>query len=194
MSSASEFERLELIGELLEYRAAKAAMEGALEVQLGMASKSPFAAFNSSLPFANNKAAIFYGELFMFQKAHEKILECKSEKNKSYLGKILAIYGLTAIKEASEFYLDYLTSKDISMIDATLLKLFEEVKHNMIASMNFLYQEDHILKSAIGSSDGNIYDRLISKINSGAGNMGKAEDWKDLYDSRKAAQFANPSF
>ena len=57
----------------------------------------------------------------------------------------------------------------------------------MIASMNFLYQEDHIVKSAIGSSDGNIYDRLISKINSGAGNMGKAEDWRDLWEARRGA-------
>ena len=106
-----------MIAELLEYRAAKAAMEGALEVQLGMASKSPFAAFNSSLPFSNNKAAIFYGELFMFQKAYEQILECKNQNNASFLGKVLSIYGLAAIKESSEFFLDYLTQKDIQMID-----------------------------------------------------------------------------
>jgi len=63
----------------------------------------------------------------------------------------------------------------------------------MIASMNFLYQDDHMVKSAIGSSDGNIYDRVISKINSGAGNMGKAEDWKELLDLRKGSQFSSAS-
>ncbi len=55
----------------------------------------------------------------------------------------------------------------------------------MIASMNYLYQDDHVLKSAIGSSDGNIYDRVISKLNSDRKNMGKSEDWRYLLEVRK---------
>jgi Acyl-CoA oxidase len=123
--SASEFENLDVVLELLEYRAAKAAMEGALEIQLGMVEKTPYDAFNSSLPFANNKGALFYGELFMFNQCREAISKCGSLKNADFLSKILAIYGLFLVKETSEFYLDYLNSGNISKIETALLKLYD---------------------------------------------------------------------
>ena len=183
--SADAFENLDLLGELLEYRAAKAAIEGGMEIQLGLASNSAFDAFNNSLPFANNKAALFYGELFMFNQCKLGILTCENPKNARFLKKVLTIYALTLVKETSEFYLDYLNTEVISVIEDTLLKLFEEVKYNMIASLNFLYQDDHVIKSAIGSSDGNIYDRVISKLNSDRRNMGKSDDWRYLLEVRR---------
>lgn len=185
ITSRSEFENLDLVTDLLEFRAAKAAMEGAMEVQLGMATKDPFVAFNESLPFANNKAALFYGELYMHNQCRKGIAKCQSIKNAAFLQKILTIYGLTLIKESSEFYLDHLTIEHIQLIEETLLKLYEEVKFNMLASLKFLYQDDHVIKSAIGSEDGNIYDRLMSKLNSDSRNMGKSDEWRYILQTRR---------
>lgn len=181
----SEFESLDLLQELLEYRAAKAALEGAMDIQLGMTTHSAFDAFNGSMPFSNNKAALFYGELFMFNKCKEGIANCPNINNAAYLQKILAIYALTIIKETSEFYLDYLNKNHIELLEETVLKLFDEVKYNMLASMKYLYQDDHVIKSAIGSADGNIYDRLLSKLNSDRRNMGKSKEWRYLLEVRR---------
>ncbi len=124
LTNASEMENLDLVQELLEYRAAKAAMEGALEIQLAMIDKNPYDAFNSSMPFANNKAALFYGELFIFNKCRESISKCSSIKNAEFVSKILNIYGLYLVKETSEFFLDYLSVGNVARIEETLLKLY----------------------------------------------------------------------
>jgi hypothetical protein len=91
------------------------------------------------MPFVNNKAALFYGELFLFNECKKGISNCENVKNADYLQKILTIYALTLVKETSEFYLSYLTKEHIESIEETLVKLFEEVKYNMLASMKFLY-------------------------------------------------------
>jgi acyl-CoA oxidase len=189
VNNRSEFESLDMLTDLLEYRAAKAALEGAMEVQLGMTSGNAFDAFNSSLPFANNKAALFYGELFIHNKCREAIGRCESVKNAGFIQKILIIYSLTLVKESSEFFLDFLNLDHIQLIEETLLKLFDEVKYNMLSSMNFLYQDDHVMKSAIGSADGNVYDRLLSKLNSDRRNMGKSEEWRYLLSVRREGSY-----
>ena len=160
-----------------------------MEVQVGMQGDNPFQSFNASMPFVNNKAALFYGELFLFNECKKGISNCENVKNADYLQKILTIYALTLVKETSEFYLSYLTKEHIESIEETLVKLFEEVKYNMLASMKFLYQDDHVIKSAIGSEDGNIYDRLLSKLNSDRRNMGKSEEWRYLLQVRRESEF-----
>jgi hypothetical protein len=46
-----------------------------------------------------------------------------------------------------------------------------------------------VIKSAIGSEDGNIYDRLLSKLNSDRRNMGKSEEWRYLLQVRRESEF-----
>ena len=94
-SSIADFRNLDTIQALMELIAAKSAQEGAMAVQLNMATEDAFNSWNKSLPFDLNNASKMYGELYCHNIARKEILNCSVVKNKNFLTNLLLIKGLT---------------------------------------------------------------------------------------------------
>lgn len=182
------FTSLDFNEKILEFRAAKAAFEGALYIQGEIGEGiSAYDAWNNSLPFECNNLARFYGELHFHRVGRKAVEDCPNPKNREYLRKLLLIYDLSVIKERPEYLLNFMTQEHIETLDDTLLTLFEEVKYNMVYSFNCLEIDETALNSTIGSEDGNLYERVMSKINADGRNFGRPDFWRDLIQLRKEA-------
>jgi acyl-CoA oxidase len=106
-----DFKNLEIIQSLIEFMALKSAQDGAMAIQLYMASSSSYDAWNQSLPFELNNASKLYGELYCHNTAKEAILNCSVKNNSNFLMKLLLIKTLTLAKEYSSYLLDFMSAK-----------------------------------------------------------------------------------
>lgn len=188
LSPDADLTNIEVRRTILEYRAGKAAMDGALFIQSKMGiENSAFDAWNDTIPFECNNLSRFYGELHFHREGEKAVINCPNEKNKEFLSKLLTIYDLTIIKERPEYLLNYMTEEHIVKIEEILLKLYEEVKYNVVYSFNCLEIDDLVMNSTIGSQDGNLYERVMSKINADGRNFGRPSFWRDIIKVRKDA-------
>lgn len=183
-NAVSDFKTLDIIQNLMEFITTKSAQEGAMAVQLNMTETSGFNAWNKSLPFDLNNASKLYGELYCHNIARREILNCSVKQNQQFYKKLLIIKGLTLAQEYSSYLLDYLTNDQMIMIHDALLELYDEVKYNVVYSLDFLEVNDTMLRSVLGAQDGNCYDRLISEIYSDGRNFGRPDFWRELWDVR----------
>lgn len=84
-----DFRSIDFNEKILEFRAAKAAMEGALFIQQQISQDiSAFDAWNNSIPFECNNISRFYGELYFHKVGKEAILNCPNPKNREFLRKL----------------------------------------------------------------------------------------------------------
>lgn len=179
-----DFTNLDKLQGALTYIAQRSAQESATEVQIRMGQTDAYEAWNESLPFNLENAALIYGYLFIFTTARRYISNCPVSKNKEFLSKLLIIYSLDVLRKFSTYTLDYFTPEHIEMMEEVNLTLFDEVKHNMVKSFDFLLMNETLTQSTIGAEDGNCYDRLISEIFADRKNFGRPEYWRYLWDVR----------
>ena len=64
------------------------------------------------------------------------------------------------------------------------MELYSEVKYNIVKSFDYFQVGDVMLRSVLGSEDGNAYDRMISEIYSDQRNFGRPDFWRDLWETR----------
>lgn len=105
-----QFRCLNNAQKILEHIAAKAAQEGQASMMNYMAQGSSFDAWNKSLTFDLNNAALLYGELYCFNIARRDISNCSVVKNKLFLEKLLLIKALVLAKEYSHYLLDFMNN------------------------------------------------------------------------------------
>lgn len=157
-----------------------------MAIQLAMASGSSYDAWNSALPFELNNASKLYGELYCHNTARKAIQDCTITPNKNFLTKCLIVKTLTLAKEYSNYLLDFMNAQQMVMLNQTLAEIFEEIKYNVVYSLDFFEINDTMMRSALGSQDGNCYDRLISEIYSDRNNFGRPDYWRELYDAKNS--------
>ena len=69
--------------------------------------------------------------------------------------------------------------------------IFEEIKYNVVYSLDFFEMNDSMIRSALGSQDGNAYDRLISEIYSDRNNFGRPDFWRELWEAKNSGSHDN---
>jgi len=185
-SSKDDFRDLNVLQTIIEFLALKSAQDGAMAIQLNMASGSSYDAWNQSLPFELNNASKLYGELYCHNTAKEAILGCSIKQNKEFLLKLLTVKTLVLAKEYSNYLLDFMSSQQIQLLNETLGELYQEIKYNVVYSLDFFEINDAMIRSALGSQDGNCYDRLISEIYSDRNNFGRPDFWRELYEAKNS--------
>ena len=190
-SSKNDFRDILVIQSIIEFLALKSAQDGAMTIQLNMTNGSSYDAWNLSLPFELNNASKLYGELYCHNTAKDAILNCSIKQNKEFLLKLLTVKTLTLAKEYSTYLLDFMSSQQMQMLNETLGDLFDEIKYNVVYSLDFFEYNDAMMRSALGSQDGNCYDRLISEIYSDRNNFGRPEFWRELFEAKNSGVSAS---
>lgn len=100
--------------------------------------------------------------------------------------KLLQISCLTRVRENADQLFGFLSTTQVKIINRKLLALFEETKFNIVRSFDEIGYSDGTIRSALGASDGNVYDRLISEIMSQRNNFGRAPFWRDVWAIRNS--------
>ena len=69
-------------------------------------------------------------------------------------------------------------------MNSLLLKLYEEVKYDMVSFFDHLGYSDNLIRSTVGASDGDMYGRTMSKITGDSRNFGRPKYWKEIWKIR----------
>jgi acyl-CoA oxidase len=175
----------EMLEKLMCYRANLAARAAATTFQKNLTSTESFKAWNASVPYGHSDAAIYYGEMLIFQYAYEEIKKLTDQPIQQYLNRLLTIFALTKLKESWSHLGTYLSREVYEEMNATLLKTFDEVKYDIVRSSDGLLGDEYI-NSPFGTEDGDVYGRLLSKLNGERTNFGKPPGWRNLWENRQA--------
>lgn len=175
----------EMLDKLMSYRANLAAKAAAMTFQKNLTSTEAFKAWNASVPYGHSDAAIYYGELLIYQLAYEEIKKLTDVPLQQYMKRLLVIFALTKIKDSWSHFGTYLSREVYEDINTTLLKTFEEVKYDIVRSFDGLMNDEYI-NSPFGTEDGDVYGRLLSKLNGERSNFGKPPGWRNLWENRQA--------
>lgn len=182
----SALRNLEILQKLMSYRACKAALTAGATFQKNLTSKEAFQAWNDSVPFGHSEAAIYYGELFVFETALRKVQSCTEATTKTLLSKLLTIYSLIKIKESWTHVGSFLERDIVDMINTVLLAIYSEIQHDLVRSLDDLMVHDDFANSVLGCQDGNVYGRLLSKLSQNQENYGKPKTWRNIWENRVA--------
>lgn len=170
---------------LMSFRASKAALTAGAIFQSNLtAGGDAFEAWNKSVPFGMSEAAIYYGELFVFETALEHTVVCPEATSQALLYRLLTIYVLTRLKDSWTYLGSFLERDTVDTINQVLLATYDEVKHDLVRSFDDLLINDEYINSIFGYQDGNVYGRLLAKLNNDQGNFGKHKDWRTLWENR----------
>lgn len=175
---------LDVIGRLLSYRAKRSAEAAMKTFQNNLSEAEPFSAWNMTVPYGFTDLAIHYGELYIFQTALRIIRSCQEDENRMYMERLLRIFGLTKLKASWAYLGDKLSRDALESIHNILLKTFLEIKYDVVSSFDEMVGSDESLNSVFGHKDGDIYNRLLSKLNGEQSNFGKPKEWKQVWESR----------
>lgn len=171
---------------LLSYRASKASFKGAMEFQEHFGENDPFTAWNKSVPFGLSDAAIFYGDLHIFKTAYDHIKHCSDEGTKAFLLQLLTIYALNLLKKTWHSVNEFLNASNLDHIHKVLLKTYDHCKYDVVRVMDDLTLNNQFVNSVFGDKEGNIYGRLMSKVQKAQKDFPKPKGWKEVWANRQS--------
>lgn len=171
---------------LMSYRATLSAKSAAATFQINLTSIDAFNAWNKSVPFGFSEVAIHFGELRIFQIALEHISTLPESANKVFLKHLLTIFCLTKLKESWTQVCLFLDRSHLEIINKVLLETMDAVKHDLVKAMDGFAINDEFLNSTFGHKDGDVYNRLLSRINGEGANFGKPADWRTTWENRQS--------
>lgn len=174
-----------LLKKLMAYRASLAAEAAGTFLQQRMGETEPFLAWNDSIPFHITNAALYYGENLIYNQALEGIMAAPSKGTQEFLFHLLTIYALNKIKSSWTTMSSALNSAHLEAINLVLLQEYQAIKYDAVRSLDDFFN-DEFINSPFGCEDGNMYDRLLSKINGDRSNFGKAGNWRENWNNRRA--------
>lgn len=175
---------------LMKIRAKRAAQEAAEYMSKQLSSGlDMFDSWNRSIPFEQDNAAKYYGELWIYEIAMQNILQCPEERNKAFLLTLLTIFALCRIKESLEYLTSNLDRSQIKLMNEHLLNLYELIKYDAVLCFDGLMMDDEIVRSPFGSVAGNMYEQFLSRILTERDNFGKTPYWKEIVKARNGMNF-----
>ena len=74
----------------------------------------------------------------------------------------------------------YLTREDCNFIREEIRKLCATLKDELIGIVEAIGVPDEVLNSAIGASDGNLYERFIATVFNAPKALEKVSYWKEI--------------
>jgi len=147
-----------------------------------MSSDDAWQAWNNSHVFYLRDAAIAYANVYILQEFERRAMTTEDEKTRNALLKLVQLYGFNKIEQNIATYLEmgYFVKDDLTFVRERVKELCKEVKDEAIGMIDALAVPDAVLNSAIGSSDGDVYNRFITAIWTAPGTFEKAPYWKQI--------------
>lgn len=145
--------------------------------------KDPFTAKNDSQVYCARDLSIAFAEHAAVQFFYEFINEIDDIKIKAVLNRLCSLYGLWSLQKHIGTLYEAKIIEDIQVskvIKRGILRLCEELKPEALAIVDAIAPPDFILNSALGKSDGEVYNNLQSFLLQTPGVMERPKWWKEL--------------
>lgn len=142
-------------------------------------------AWNRLVPFDLKLLSTSFGQQWAFEEFIKFVEKCDHQENAKFLHKLSLIFGYTIFKESAATMNGLFDSETWSKLDEMLQDLYHSVLPDLVPFFDGLSTPDWLLKSAIGHSDGNAYDRLIQAAFTEGKNFGRVDYWRDLLKWRE---------
>lgn len=114
------------------------------------------------------KAAEYFGETYMIRESFKNLhdLGYINEKTRPTIEKLVQIYAInTILDELTSFlYIDFFSEDAIETLRSTMRDLCAATRKNAIGIVDSFGFRDEELLSAIGSYDGDVYNRLVDSF------------------------------
>lgn len=109
------------------------------------------------------EASTAHSYLWMVNNFHQDVLKIKDDNTRKAQKKLLLLYAIDKIIEYSTSFFETksITSLSFKALREVRAQLFVEIRPDALALVEAFEYTDHILMSAIGSSDGKAYDNLL---------------------------------
>jgi acyl-CoA oxidase len=106
---------------------------------------------------------------------------CRHSATKEVLRKFSSLFGFYMLeRDSSLVEIGYLTKDDCTFIREEVRKLCAQLKDELVGIVDSIGPPDEVLNSAIGGSDGNLYERFISTIFSAPRAFERPHYWKEI--------------
>uniref|UniRef100_A0A1A9X084 Acyl-coenzyme A oxidase n=1 Tax=Glossina brevipalpis TaxID=37001 RepID=A0A1A9X084_9MUSC len=137
---------------------------------------------NEMQVFGAQTLAIVYGERTIYQVFHNFVRELSESGEKRVLQKLLSLYGCNLIvKHAALFYMGgYFEKLQMDLYHQAIHLLLPEIKPEAVSLADAIAPPDFVLNSALGMSDGNVYQHLQNTIMSTPGVFERPDWWREV--------------
>ena len=136
-------------------------------------------------PFVR-RAALAYGELFIFNEYLRIGKRCKYDTNKEVLKKFRYLFGLNILESDPTLYeLGYMDHEDMKYVREEMRRTCAELKQEIIGVVDALAPPDQLLGAPIGASDGDIYNKFINTMFTAPKTFEKASYWELVRENIK---------
>lgn len=145
----------------------------------------PFTAKNFSQVYYARSLSIVYGERFAVKKLLEFAEESDDVASRNVLTKLALLYSTWSLeKHLATFYQGgYLTNQNsANLLRDAVLHLCAQIKPEAVALVDAMAPPDFILNSALGKSDGKLYDNLQAAIYASPDVFARPEWWQEVVD------------
>ncbi|XP_072381174.1 peroxisomal acyl-coenzyme A oxidase 3-like [Diabrotica undecimpunctata] len=148
------------------------------------AGKDLFEAKNNSQVYYGKSLGIAFIQHFFLQRMLATISEADDHAIKAVLTKILSLFGLWSIEKwhMATLFKGGFASNALAptLIQDAILKLCADLKDDAVGLVDAIAVPDFILRSCLGSSDGQVYKRLKESMTKDDYNMNRPPWWKEV--------------
>jgi len=189
VSKPEQLLEIALLEKIFEKRCLRNIQHTVSNLQQGVLDGSdPLDAWNNVIPQGLNDSAVLYGELYLLREAIKSLEECSIPQNRTFIENNIRIYALSNLKRQASLVIGYLSPEHFSWMPILLINLFNSVKYDIVSLYNECGISDQMMRSTIGSSEGNYYDRTTSETKSDKNNSGVPYWWKEIIGIQNSAQ------
>lgn len=144
---------------------------------------TPFDAWNNVQIEYAQEAARAYCDVFVLRALQDRINGCKHDDSREVLLKLKDLLAYFLVENDYALRdLGYIKREDSLYIKEKIKNLLKELKDQLIGLIDAIAVPDHVLNSAIGASDGDIYERFISAMKNAPGALDRPFYWKEILE------------
>jgi acyl-CoA oxidase len=144
--------------------------------------KPPMEIWNGMQVYYMQNTAKAFTELYMLNEFKGRLTECGHEGTRKVFEKLYELYGYNKIEKDATllFEIGYINQKDLAIVRERVVTLCRELKDEAIGIIDALAMPDELLNSAIGSTNGDIYNNFISALWAAPQTFDKPAYWKEI--------------
>jgi hypothetical protein len=181
----SELKDLKWLLKIMEMRTNMMVQKSGGKIQELIAELGAYNAWNKMVPMHLKEMSIFYGHQWTFSEMIKWINSTDNENNKNFLTYNALVFAYQVFKDYP-IALSGIFNREIwDKINDNLQSLYAQLIPDMLIFLDIMTPPDYLLKSNIGSSDGNVYDRVVQSGFSEQRNFGRVSYWRDVLKWRE---------
>jgi len=142
----------------------------------------PLKAWNDTQVFFLQSVAHLYSQYIVIQRFIQGIAECEDLACREALIRLKNLYFFDCLQQSSPFLLEnkYLTPEQSKGVKTTIISLLGEIKDDAAMLIDAVAPPDHILGSAIGLSNGRLYENYYSAVLTGPNVFSRPDYWAEI--------------